>query len=75
MKIIVNGEELQSHSASDEDPRLKPWRVADNLIKEGKLEEAQAHLDANIDWQAPAIESTLVYRVLLCLPQERNGDD
>ena len=67
MKAIVNDQVLQSHTEGDEPEVFKPWREADKLIKAGKLDEAAAHIKANVGEDEPVPESTLVIRVVLAL--------
>lgn len=57
----------QSHSRDNEPDDLKPWRVADDLINEGKLDEAAAYIKANVPADAPVRHSTLTIRVALAL--------
>ena len=67
MKVVMNGQAMQSHTEGNEPPEMKPWREAHNLIKEGKLDEAAAHIKANVGKDEQVPQSTLVIRVVMAL--------
>ena len=66
-KLNINDQPFQSHSRDSEPDDLKPWRIADDLIKQGKLDEAAAHIKTNVPKDAPVQHSTLTIRVALAL--------
>ena len=67
MKMVINGQEMQSHTRENEPEYLKPWREADDLLKQGKVDEAAERIcsDPTIDPRAEPPHSTLVYRVFI----------
>ena len=49
-----------------------PWRVADDLIKEGKLDEAAGHIAKNVDPHGKPPNNTMVFRVFMKLGDKLN---
>ena len=72
-RVTLNNQAMQSHTEGDEPEVFKPWREADNLIKAGKLDEAAAHIKANVGEDEPVPESTLVIRVVMALGSRLTG--
>ena len=65
--MIVNGQAMQSHMREDEPAYLRPWREADDLLGQGKVEEAAERIcsDPSIDPASELPHSTLVFRVFM----------
>jgi len=74
MKALINDQAIQSHTEGNEPEVMRPWREADNLIKAGQLDEAAAHIKANVGKDEAVPESTLVIRVVMALGSRLTDD-
>ncbi len=61
--VITPEDTFVSHGRANE----APWRLADDLMKEGKLDEAAAHIAANVDIKGKMPNTSLAYRVFFGL--------